>query len=198
MTARGSYRGTEEKQARILQAAFEIFANGGYDAASVRSIAAAAGMSHPGVLHHFPTKQALLEAVLLAHDRTEEAAFRELWTSPTVETFAEAIAATVALDQQTPALNRLRARLAAAGSDPQHPAHSFAETRYQRLSGQIHANLHRLHEAGELTTTLSTSDAADILLGLLDGLGARWLCHPQLDTPRLVREAVLQLLNPDQ
>ena len=70
MARRGSYRGTEEKRARIVAAAFAEFSSGGYESASLRSIAAAAEMSHPGLLHHFPTKNDLVVAVATrCHER---------------------------------------------------------------------------------------------------------------------------------
>lgn len=46
-----------------LRAALEVFARHGYHGASIRTIADAAGLSVPGLYHHFPSKQALLRAV---------------------------------------------------------------------------------------------------------------------------------------
>lgn len=49
---------------RLVAAAFRVVARDGLEAASVKAIAADAGVN-PGLLHyHFPTKAALLEAVL--------------------------------------------------------------------------------------------------------------------------------------
>lgn len=59
-----------------LRAALEVFARHGYHGASIRMIAEAAGLSVPGLYHHYKSKQALLAAVvdsamaeLLAHTR---------------------------------------------------------------------------------------------------------------------------------
>ncbi len=43
-----------------LAAALESFAERGYEGASIREIAARAGLSVPGLYHHYPSKQALL------------------------------------------------------------------------------------------------------------------------------------------
>ncbi|WP_422115977.1 TetR/AcrR family transcriptional regulator [Brachybacterium sp. UNK5269] len=59
-------RSTRREQ--ILDGASEMFAEHGYDGASLRHIAAHVGISHPGMLHHFPSKDALLGAVI---DRLE-------------------------------------------------------------------------------------------------------------------------------
>lgn len=47
-----------------LRAALSVFARHGYHGASIRSIAEAAGLSVPGLYHHYPSKQAILAAVV--------------------------------------------------------------------------------------------------------------------------------------
>lgn len=56
------------RREEILDGASALFAEHGYDGASLRDIAAHVGLSHPGMLHHFPTKEDLLGAVI---DRLE-------------------------------------------------------------------------------------------------------------------------------
>jgi AcrR family transcriptional regulator len=63
---RSSDRGARREE--ILDGAAEMFAEHGYDGASLRHIAAHVGISHPGMLHHFPSKESLLGAVI---DRLE-------------------------------------------------------------------------------------------------------------------------------
>src|SRR5215831_1846440 len=58
----------EESKAAILAAARELFAKRGYRGTSIASIAEAAGLSQPGLLHHYPSKNALLLAVLASRD----------------------------------------------------------------------------------------------------------------------------------
>lgn len=47
-----------------LAAALSAFAEHGYHGTSVRDIAARAGLSVPGLYHHYPSKQSLLQALL--------------------------------------------------------------------------------------------------------------------------------------
>ncbi|GAC1611278.1 MAG: TetR/AcrR family transcriptional regulator [Mycobacteriales bacterium] len=47
----------------LLQVAADLFAAQGYHAVGIDDIGAAAGISGPGVYRHFPSKQALLEAL---------------------------------------------------------------------------------------------------------------------------------------
>lgn len=50
---------SEETRAHILEAALKLFAQSGYEAASVDEICTAAGVSKGAFYHHFPTKQAV-------------------------------------------------------------------------------------------------------------------------------------------
>lgn len=49
---------------RILQAAFEEFAERGFEGASTRNVAAKAGVQHPLVTYHFKSKEGLWQAVV--------------------------------------------------------------------------------------------------------------------------------------
>lgn len=48
----------------LLRAALGVFARHGYHGASIRMIAEAAGLSVPGLYHHYKSKQAILAAVV--------------------------------------------------------------------------------------------------------------------------------------
>lgn len=58
----------QARREAILDAASGLFAERGYHGASLRDISRRAGISHPGMLHHFASKDALLGAVI---DRLE-------------------------------------------------------------------------------------------------------------------------------
>ncbi|HAV94348.1 MAG TPA: TetR/AcrR family transcriptional regulator [Lactococcus lactis] len=53
-----------EKQNKVLQASLELFASQGFEATTSQQIAKRAGVSVGSVYHTFPTKQAILVAVL--------------------------------------------------------------------------------------------------------------------------------------
>jgi AcrR family transcriptional regulator len=55
---------SEETRTRLLAVSEELFAQRGYDAASVSDICAAAGLSKGAFYHHFPSKLALFQALL--------------------------------------------------------------------------------------------------------------------------------------
>ncbi len=62
----------------VLSAAIDAFVETGYHGSSMRDLAARAGMSVPGIYHHYPDKQAILVAILdltmtELHRRVEDA-----------------------------------------------------------------------------------------------------------------------------
>jgi AcrR family transcriptional regulator len=64
MARTGRRRGTSTTRATILDVAARRFANGGYDATSLRAIAAEAGVDPAVVLHFFGSKDGLFEAAV--------------------------------------------------------------------------------------------------------------------------------------
>ena len=66
-------------RARILDAAFQLFQSRGFNATSVHDITAAARVTGGALHHHFPTKQALGEAVI---DETVAVAVENAWLEP--------------------------------------------------------------------------------------------------------------------
>ena len=54
----------EDTKQRILDKALELFSKEGYDAVSVGQIAAAVGIKAPSIYNHFPSKQAIFDAIV--------------------------------------------------------------------------------------------------------------------------------------
>ena len=65
---RGQYGKTAARRQEIVDAAVEVFGTMGYNKGSLREVADRVGMSQAGLLHHFPSKESLLEAVLTWRD----------------------------------------------------------------------------------------------------------------------------------
>ena len=54
----------EDTKQRILEKSLELFSTKGYDAVSVGEIAKAVGIKAPSLYNHFPSKQAIFDAIL--------------------------------------------------------------------------------------------------------------------------------------
>ena len=61
---RGEYAKSAARRQEIVAAALEVFSEAGYHKGSIRDVAERAGLSQAGLLHHYPSKHLLLEAVL--------------------------------------------------------------------------------------------------------------------------------------
>src|SRR5688572_7839098 len=57
----------EDRRAQLIDVALAQFAEHGYDGASTRAIASAAGVTEALIFRHFPTKRDLLLAVIERH-----------------------------------------------------------------------------------------------------------------------------------
>ena len=64
----GEYAKSRARRQEIIDAAVEVFATVGYHKGSLRDVADRVGMSQAGLLHHFPSKEHLLQAVLTWRD----------------------------------------------------------------------------------------------------------------------------------
>ncbi|MET9433247.1 TetR/AcrR family transcriptional regulator [Streptomyces sp. NPDC006551] len=178
----------ERTRARILDSATELFSRSGYNSVSLREIAAHAGLTHAGVLHHFPGKEQLLLEVLSRRDRADAA-----WLFPGLLDGGTADSATpepsaserlrrlvgvVGRNSRTPGLVALYAKLSVEASEPGHPAHSYFVRRYRLLRAEIGALLGELFSAAATPATTSPDSVAQQLLALMDGLQTQWLLEP--------------------
>jgi AcrR family transcriptional regulator len=69
---RGAYAKGTAKREQILQQAIEVFGRFGFHATSMREIAKECGLSQAGLLHHFPTKETLLLALVEEREHSQE------------------------------------------------------------------------------------------------------------------------------
>src|ERR1700754_572702 len=65
---RGEYAKTKFRRQDIVEAAIEVFSASGFRKGSLRDVADRVGLSQAGLLHHFPSKEHLLQAVLAWRD----------------------------------------------------------------------------------------------------------------------------------
>ncbi|MFE7408412.1 TetR/AcrR family transcriptional regulator [Isoptericola sp. NPDC057559] len=179
---RGYAKGRAKRE-EILQAAIVAFGEVGYHGASLREIAARVGISHPGLLHHFPTKAALLEAVLEHRDAVDFADF-----DTDVEQGRTMFEALVRLVQRN-ALRRpvveVFTGLAAEATSTDHPAHAYFADRYPVTVARLRAELDRQADAGRLRAGVDPGVAARAIVALMDGLQVQWLYS--LERPRAER-----------
>ena len=184
---RGTYAKTEATRQTILDAALEVFADGGYRSGSLREVAQRVGMSEAGLLHHFRSKSALLLAVL---DRRDENS-RELVDVYDADGAAvlRGLIALADLNASLPGVVELYCTLSAEATSPDHPAHEYFVRRYALTRATVAAAFARLAETGRLVDGTDPRRAAIATLALMDGLQVQWLLDRDIvDMPSALRE----------
>ncbi|MFI6317001.1 TetR/AcrR family transcriptional regulator [Nonomuraea sp. NPDC050556] len=154
----------------------ELFSRSGFHAVSLRDIAAHAGMTHAGLLHHFPGKDELLIQVLT---RREELAFTQAYDpdDPPALTLSKHLDQ-LALNMRTPGLVGLFVKVSGEASDPAHPAHDYFVQRYRTLRAGTAELLRTLFAQATPPVEHDPDAVAQQLIALVDGLQTQWLLDP--------------------
>jgi AcrR family transcriptional regulator len=171
---------SEESKEAILEAARQLFAKRGYRGTSVGSVAEAAGISQSGLLHHYPSKNTLLLAVLADRDAADTET-----SAPLTETqgigIIDGLAALVAHNESEQQLVALFSMLLGEAVAVDHPAHDYFVQRYARIRGVITQFLLEAKTAGHLTPGVEPEALANVLIAVMDGLQFQWLLDPAVD-----------------
>ena len=194
-TREGGYASGRLRREQIVTAATELFARVGYRHATILELAQAAGISRTGLLHHFGSKQALLEAVLERRDAEDAVSIPDALTD---QSGLAALAALVRLAERNATrrnLVALFAVLSAEAAAVDHPAHDYFVQRYRQAVGGIEGSLCRARRAGLLAPWADPARQARVIVALMDGLQVQWLLTPtEGDMAGAVREHLQGLL----
>ncbi|MBB6173431.1 AcrR family transcriptional regulator [Nocardiopsis mwathae] len=173
----------------IIAAAMEEFAAGGYKGTSLATVADRVGLTQQGLLHYFPSKEALLVAVLERRDEMDAAA----GDSPRDLTdFAEA----VSRSSDRRELVQMHTVLSAEGVTGHHPAHDYFHARYRGLRDRT-TELLRARHGDTLPGGLAPEDAATLVIAAMDGLRLQWLYEPDaVHMPGLIKMLADVLTSP--
>ncbi len=171
-------RQKENLRREILAAARELFAEEGFEAVTMRKLAARIEYSPTAIYLHFRDKDAVLEAVCeetfarLAA-RLEKIAAREL---PPLEFLREGLRLYVAFGLQHPDDYTLTFTLRTGRSE--HDPASFAASAGKRAFEVLRAALRGCVESGDLPATLDVDVAAQGMWAAVHGLVSLFIAHP--------------------
>jgi AcrR family transcriptional regulator len=174
---RGPYAKSIEVRRSILEACTSAFGESGFHGVSMAEIARRAGISHTGLLHHFPTKEVLLTAVLTMQDaRTEQflAIHAELDGTDPIVVIRGMLEAVVGREHSV-GLVEAAVTLSAEATAPNHPAHAHFLQRYAAIRRFLARQFRELDDEGRLRTSLSPEQLAAVTVALSDGLQTQWL-----------------------
>ena len=192
---RGTYAKTAGRRAEILDATVAVFAESGYHGGTIRDIAERVGISQAGLLHHFASKEALLEAVLTHRD--ELARDRLGPEMPTGMALLQGFVELITFNATTPGLVALYVVLSGEATAPEHPGHPYFHDRYVWVRELLENAVRVGQQQGELRSDLDPEAVARTIIALSDGLQVQWLYEDgALDMAAPVK-AYIQTLLPD-
>lgn len=186
---RGPYAKTAALKVKILETCIELFGQTGFHNLTMKDVALRAGISHTGLLHHFPSKDELLSGVLQLKDERRRQFFLDrgvdVLAVPEGSEAIKAMLKTVVANDLQPGLIELHSTLSAEATSSDHPAHEYYRQRYATAIGLYAKAFRALEELGELRSDSEPEDLAAMFVALTDGLQIQWLYDR--DTDRLKR-----------
>ncbi|MET3427064.1 AcrR family transcriptional regulator [Actinoplanes tereljensis] len=191
---RGSYSVGRARRELILDVAIANFAQLGYSQTSMAKIAQDAGLTGPGLTHHFPTKKHLLVAVAerrftMLREFAEQAPEDTDGTGP----LRQMVWLSELLHAQ-PGMIELFVLVTAEAADPTSAAHDLYLARYERVVSELAAGFHRAVEAGHLRPDLDYDGIARECIAVADGLQLQWvLTGGRIDLIGLIRNHLERL-----
>lgn len=174
--AAGGYQKGRLRREDIISAAIEVYREFGYHGSSLREVAKRAGITHAGLLYYFPTKEALLAAVLERRD-AEDAEREKLDIEPGMELLRHLIAL-AEFNVAHRGIVEVYARLAAEAVAPDHPAHDYFIRHYRIARESALSTFRALAKTGELRPGIDPEAAAVAFIAMEDGLQVQWLTEP--------------------
>lgn len=197
------YESGRKRREEILDAATTLFGEYGYTGVSMRDVAAATGVTHAGLRYHFPSKDALLLAVLVRLSDLGD----EYYNRAVIHASAEPPNFWGVLEEFISYLRftnsqRLKTQMfimhAILAADENHAAHDFFEHRYANMRAQYMEIFGLLQSQGFLLESLNYKAAAVELIAMSDGLQVQWLLDPVgVNYKVVIEQAVRQMLRPE-
>jgi AcrR family transcriptional regulator len=188
---RGPYSSTPARRAEIVRAASASFAEHGYERASLRDIAARAGITHAALLRHFAGKEELLLAALAQREADDaELATRIVESRMPAESILSAL---LREEFAHPEHQRNWLAISIAATKPDHPAHDYFMRRRERMSGRFSSSS---LQTARGSAHLSADEKVTLVLAMTDGLRIQALLDPTIDALGLLEVFMKLVISP--
>lgn len=188
--------GSSDAESRILAAALDVFGTHGYTSGSLNDIAVEAGLTRAGVLHYFPTKRAILLALLEQRDREMRATAPPEGEELSLLDLMDDAGHWTDVVLGSPRVVRLAHLLTAEASVTGHPAHEWVRSRLEVLRVQIGQAARLSISRGEIRAGADPDAVATLFLSAVEGAENQWLVDPGAVDVRAVLASLRSLLAP--
>ncbi len=168
---------TLRRRTAILKAATEVFGLKGYSNASLSEIADRVGMTHAGVLHHFGSKENLLNEAVRFRDVSDLAELG-LERLPPGRALFDHLIETAFRNQERAGIVQAFVVLSAEAITDDHPTGEYFQERYRNLRREIVEAFQELCADAGVADPDTITHAAAAILGAMDGLQYQWLLEP--------------------
>ncbi|MCV7423166.1 TetR/AcrR family transcriptional regulator [Mycobacterium yunnanensis] len=164
----------EDRRVRILEVAERLLARNGWRNTSLAQIAKEAGVSTAGLLHHYASKEQLLNAVLDARDADDDQ-----HADRTGDLITEICRVAERFDRQ-PELIGTFTVLLAENIAPDAPLHDRLVKRQQAAVGIVTDFIRRTQNAGVYRPDFDPAIKAVEILAFINGMESAWLLDPSI------------------
>lgn len=163
-----------------MREASRLFAEHGFQGATLSMIAEAVGLTEPGVLHYFPNKVELLQGVLAYRDQKDAEKYADMLTAEkkNIGDMFEMLEDVYRENEKIPGLIQLFTVLVGESIYKDHPSHAFFEERYRHGRAIYIEQLAGLTQE-PIPPDIDLTELATLIMAVMDGLHIQWLLDPQ-------------------
>ncbi|MGP9845161.1 TetR/AcrR family transcriptional regulator [Brachybacterium sp. 107] len=189
----GRPRGQDSAVVRegAMRAAIDLIARQGFAATSMAQVAAAAGISPSGLVHHFPSKKALLGAVLEYRDTVDSFPREAFGEGPWAD--FDHLVHVAGLNMERRQLVLLYTTMMGEAATSEHPAHEWLKSHYAAVVGTLADAVRAAQRDGHMRPEAPVDRIARSTVALMDGLQVQWLLDPEIDMEAALGDYVAEL-----
>jgi AcrR family transcriptional regulator len=176
---------------QALRTAVDLIAHQGFAATSMAQVADGAGISPSGLAHHFPSKNALLAAVLAHRDAVDSDPAPPEGSMPWAS--FDHLVRVAGLNMGRRQLVLLYVTVTGEATQPDHPAHSWMVGHFEAVMTSLCGSLRADQKAGHVREDAPVERIARETVALMDGLQLQWLIDPAVDMAELLGDHVARL-----
>lgn len=167
----------EERITQILNGARNCFIQRGFHASSISEISAAAGVSIANIYQYFPSKEALIIALIEFDLQRHHTLINHFWSTDFSRKAIEELLADIFLTAEGHALAALRAEIVSEGARNIHVAALLRDSESDLISS-VQSMISAAQRSGRISGELNPEAVTDRLSLVFEGLMRLYLFSP--------------------